>query len=206
MFLTVINLLTVEPDYRLCFSFLSSLPPFEEITLFLSWITSLSRFCCPSTNSCSSVTQGFFRGERKVLLPHKRQVKPCSQWTTAPNSLIQLQRVPAATHPHHQASSLGSLTLPRHTVFNVLVVCCWAKILGHRGNLLGLEQYLRKLFSDWDGLLTGSQGEVVAHIRGILPRTLVWMWHWWGWRGWEHNLLSSVWVKGGPCLEAEFAC
>lgn len=40
MFLTAINLLAFEPGYKLRFSSLSSLPPFEEMTL--SWITSLS--------------------------------------------------------------------------------------------------------------------------------------------------------------------
>lgn len=30
--------------------------------------------------------------------------------------------------------------------------------------------------------------------------------HWWGWSGWEPSLLSSVWVKCGLCLIAEFAC
>lgn len=79
-------------------------------------------------SSCTSVTQGFFRGERKVVLPHERQAKPCSQWSTDPSSLTQLQRVPAAIHPHQKASSLGSLTLPRHTVFSVLVMCWWAKM------------------------------------------------------------------------------
>lgn len=34
MFLTVTNLLAIEPGYKFCFSSLSSLPPFEGMALF----------------------------------------------------------------------------------------------------------------------------------------------------------------------------
>lgn len=100
----------IEPGYKWCFSSLSSSShPFWGRTLFLSWVNSLSWFCCTPTSSCTSVTWGMFRRRGKGL---------AAMWEAgkAPFMLeygsIQVQRVPAATRPRHCASSLGSLTLP----------------------------------------------------------------------------------------------
>lgn len=82
-------------------------------------------------------------------------------------------------------------------------------ILGQRENFSVLEQYLRKLVS-WDGLLSRPQGEVGARIHETLLRTLMLDVAQRGalmgmeWVGTQPPLI--VWVKGGPCLKAEFTC
>lgn len=169
------------------------------MTLIFSWITSLSWFCCPSTSSCTSVTQGFFRGERKVLLPHKRQSKPCSQCSTDPSSLIKFQRVPAAI----------LITKPF-----LLVACPWQThglqhpgdvllgqnglLLGQRGNLPVQEWYLRKLVSDGMGSWPDLMGRLGHTSVGPFQDT--------GGSMEREERFSSVWVTGRACLKAEFVC
>lgn len=66
-------------------------------------------------------------------------------------------------------------------------------ILGQRGNLLVLERYLRKLVSDWDGLLTRSQGEVEHTSMGPFQGHWCWMLH----RG---ALVGMEWLGTHPPL------
>lgn len=197
MFLTVTNLLAIEPGYKFCFSqqktylLLRGWHYFFLYHFFILILLPLFK----QLHQCNP--RGFQRREKglaatreagKAMLPGEyRSQHPysvaegaCSHPSSSPSLFSwqpDLAQTQSLQHP-------GDVLLGQNGL-----------ILGQRGNLL-VERYLRKLVPDWDGLLTRSQGEV-GHT-SMEPFQGHWCWmqhgekHWWGWSGWESSLLSSV--------------
>lgn len=136
-----------------------------------------------------------FPVEYRSQQPYSIAEGACSHPSSS-ESLFSWQPDPAQTHSLQRS---GDVLMGQNDL-----------ILGQRGNLPVLEWYLRKLLSDWNGLLTRSWSEVGTDIRESLPGTLMLdvarrgavlgM----GWLRIQPPLISMG--KGGPCFKAEFAC